>query len=137
MGKYRFEASIEWVRGGGKEHWKQGKIPVALFSPYHKWPNTPAARSDYCTHPFQLETMWALICINESFSIVLQHSFDDVKFFRADWEMALITLDSLEGKRNVYSFSCGNPGIPTWFHADNKKAVSYRYSGFDYYKYMP
>lgn len=134
MAKYRFEASIEWVRGGGKEHLRLGTIPIEYYSPYLTWTvSSPLTRSDYCTDPVQLLSLERQITENGAFTLVLSRAHDAYRFSRNDWEMAAISLSTYDVKRQVQSITWGNPGRQLLWVVGGKRAVGHQYSGLSYY----
>ncbi len=117
MGKYRFEASIEWARGPQSP--RPRSMPMDFFSPYRSWGRTPESRSDYCINDSQLAHLELVIRQNRAFTIVVPeadgHFFLQIGQHLRIWERATILLNSYEGKRQTSSLS---------FHSLRQPAIS-------------
>lgn len=129
MGKYRFEAMIEWNRDQGT--FRQLKIPIEFYAPYDFWSPISSMRSDNATTKTQLLLIDQVIMTNEGFSLVLPSAFGH-QFSRPNWEIKAIIFDAFEGKRNVHTLSCFKPQQPVSAAVNGRHLMSFDCTGFSY-----
>jgi hypothetical protein len=129
VGRYRFEAMIEWNRGTGT--FRQLKIPIESYTPYDSWSPGSSMRSDNASTKTQLLLIDQAIMKNEGFSLVLPSVFGH-QFSRPNWEIMAIIIDAFEGKRNVHTLRCFKPQQPVSAAVDGRQLMSFDCTGFSY-----
>lgn len=125
MGKYRFEAIVEWKKG--EEHAKNRNIPIEYFVAGDGVNASPAMRSDYATDPAQLLFVEEVIDQNEAFTLVFPVT-QVSQFSRPNWEMTAIILGAFEGKRHVRSSAYAFPKRQMLVTDKGKQKMTFKYS---------
>lgn len=113
MGKFRFDAWVDWKMG--KEKGTQKNIPIEWFSPGDGVNIHPFIRSDRAKDPPALIFVLDVMDQGRTFTLALQAAVA-MQYLRPNWEIAMVYLNMYEGTRRIH-------GVATDVNVKRKMSV--------------